>query len=275
MANHVAASARQLSESVAANSPLAQVISLRTVTPARALKTAEIVARTLRRLIVDGELKDGDFLPTEAELVNQFSVGRATLREAVRLLESDGLIEVRRGSRSGARVRIPGAEIVARPAGMLLQLAGATLDDVMAAREAIEPAAAKWLARQGTTAAFDELRAILADEFPSAWKSGRLAEAAATFHRRLVELTDNATLSLIAGMLQEITERHTAETLRRRRNLPKAHFERLMVSYNRLIDLLLDGDGDGAEAHWRRHLDTTREVLLHGLGAVKVRDLAM
>jgi GntR family transcriptional repressor for pyruvate dehydrogenase complex len=274
MANHVAASARQLSESVAASSPQAQVISLRTVTPARALKTAEIVARTLRRLIVDGELKDGDFLPTEAELVNQFSVGRATLREALRLLESDGLIEVRRGSHSGARVRIPGAEIVARPAGMLLQVAGATLDDVMAARQAIEPAAAKWLARQGITAAFDELRA-LADEFPAAWKSGRLAEATATFDRRLVELTGNATLSLIAGMLHEITDRHTAETLRRRRNLPKAHFERLMVSYTRLIDLLLDGDGDGAEAHWRRHLDTTREVLLYGLGAVKVRDLAM
>ena len=67
-------------------------------------------------------------------MIKQFSVSRATLREAVGLLESDGLIEVRRGSPSGARVKIPGAEIVARPASLLLQVSGATIADVMDAR---------------------------------------------------------------------------------------------------------------------------------------------
>jgi len=268
-----AAAAGQLSQSTAASAPLAQVISLRTATPARALKTAEIVARTLRRLIAEGHLNDGDYLPTEAELINQFSVSRATLREALRLLESDGLISVRRGSRSGARVRMPGAEIVARPAGLLLQASGATLADIMAARSSIEPSAARLLAQQGTPQAFDELESILAKDIPAAFESGRLNEAMATFDRRLVELTGSATLSLITGMLHEITDQHTAEVLRRRRKISKAHYDVLMDSYRRLIDLLRAGDGDAAEAHCRRHMDTTRKLLLHGLATVKVRDV--
>ena len=73
----------------------------------RSPKTAELVAGTLRRMVVDGQLKDGDFLPNEAELMAHFAVSRPTLREAVRVLESERLVEVRRGSRTGARVRVP------------------------------------------------------------------------------------------------------------------------------------------------------------------------
>ena len=48
----------------------------------RSPKTAELVARTLRRMVVDGQLKDGDFLPHEADLITHFQVSRPTLREA-------------------------------------------------------------------------------------------------------------------------------------------------------------------------------------------------
>lgn len=82
----------------------------------RSPKTAELVAQTLRKMIADGQLKDGDFLPYEADLMTHFQVSRPTLREAVRVLESDRLVEVRRGSRTGAKVRVPGPEVVAGPA---------------------------------------------------------------------------------------------------------------------------------------------------------------
>jgi GntR family transcriptional regulator, transcriptional repressor for pyruvate dehydrogenase complex len=141
----------------------------------RSPKTAELVARSLRRMVVDGDLKDGDYLPNEAELMTHFGVSRPTLREAVRLLESERLVEVRRGSRTGARVRMPGPEIVARPVGLLLEVAGATMADVMVARSGIEPLAARLLAEQGTPSAIDELELILTDEVPTAWRSGRLA----------------------------------------------------------------------------------------------------
>jgi GntR family transcriptional regulator, transcriptional repressor for pyruvate dehydrogenase complex len=241
--------------------------------PIRSPKTAELVAGTLRRMVVDGQLKEGDFLPNEAELMAHFGVSRPTLREAVRVLESERLVEVRRGSRTGARVRVPGPEIVARPAGLLLELSGATIADVLVARTGIEPIAARLLAESANPEALDELDSMLADQIPAGWQSGRLAEATGEFHRRMVELSGNATLTIIAGMLHEITVRHTAFAIKERRQVSKADYEMLTRSYRRLMTLLRDGDGAAAETHWRKHLDAARGLLLKGLETVKVRDV--
>jgi DNA-binding FadR family transcriptional regulator len=242
-------------------------------TAVRSPKTAELVAGTLRRMVVDGQLKDGDFLPNEAELMTHFGVSRPTLREAVRVLESERLVEVRRGSRTGARVRVPGPEIVARPAGLLLELSGATIADLMTARAGIEPMAARLLAESGTAEVFDELDRLLADHVPTGWKTGRLAETTGDFHQRLVELSGNTTLAIIAGMLYEITVRHTAFAFKEGRPVSKADYDKLMRSYRRLMQLLRSGDGAAAEAHWRKHLDVARSLMLEGLETVKIRDV--
>jgi DNA-binding FadR family transcriptional regulator len=239
----------------------------------RSPKTAELVARTLRQMIVDEKLKDGDFLPNEPELINHFGVSRPTLREAVRVLESERLVEVRPGSRTGARVRVPGPEVVARPAGLLLELSGATIADVLVARSAIEPAAARLLATSGKAKAFDELEQILDEEIPTSLEAARFAAATSHFHRRLVELSGNATLGMIAGMLHEITERHTAVAVARKRSVPKGDYEKLVRSYRHLIKLLRARDGDAAEAQWRRHMDNSRKLVLRGLETIKVRDV--
>ena len=63
----------------------------------RPLKMSDQVAAQIRRMIARGELVDGDWLPTEAELIRQFGVSRPTLREAFRLLEGDSLVTIRRG----------------------------------------------------------------------------------------------------------------------------------------------------------------------------------
>lgn len=251
--------------------PPASEVSGRDV--ARSPKTAELVARTLRHMIVSGELKDGDYLPREMELMSHFGVSRPTLREAIRVLESDQLVQVRRGSRTGARVCVPGPEIVARPAGLLLEVSGATMADVMVARSAIEPVAAGLLAEKGDAEAISELERILTDDIPVALETNHLAGVTAQFHRRLVELSGNATLSMIAGMLHEITERHTAAAISRRRRVPRADYERLVRSYRRLIDLLGSGDAAKAEAHWRRHMIKSRDSMLRGQRTIKVRDV--
>lgn len=241
--------------------------------PIRSPKTAELVAGTLRRMVVDGQLTDGDFLPNEAELMAHFGVSRPTLREAVRVLESERLVEVRRGSRTGARVRVPGPEIVARPAGLLLELSGATIADLMVARAGIEPLAVRLLAESGTPEAFDELETMVAEHIPAGWQSDRLAQTTGDFHRRLVELSGNTTLAIIAGMLHEITVRHTEFVFKEGRPVSKADYDKLMRSYGRLLRLLRSGDGAAAEAHWRKHVDVSRELSLQGLEDVKVRDV--
>lgn len=224
-------------------------------------------------MVVEGQLKDGDFLPNEAELMAHFGVSRPTLREAVRVLESERLVEVRRGSRTGARVRVPGPEVVARPAGLLLELSGATIADLLTAKSGIEPMAARLLAEFGTDDAFDELDRLLEELVAAGYQTPQLAEATGAFHLRVVQLSGNATLSIIAGMLHEITVRHTAFVFKERRPISKADYETLIRSYRKLMQFLRSGDAAGAEAHWRKHLDKSRELLLAGLESVAVRDV--
>ncbi|MGZ7023338.1 MAG: FCD domain-containing protein, partial [Ilumatobacteraceae bacterium] len=100
-----------------------------------------------------------------------------------------------------------------------------------------------------------------------------LAETTGEFHRRLVELSGNATLGMMAGMLHEIQVRHMAFVFKERRPVSKADYEKVMRSYRRLMEFMRSGDAAAAEAHWRKHLDTTRNLLLKGLETVKVRDV--
>lgn len=263
---------------MARTTPLAPMIGPEGVppspgTPIRSPKTAELVAGTLRRMVVEGQLNDGDFLPNEAELMTHFGVSRPTLREAVRVLESERLVEVRRGSRTGARVRVPGPEVVARPAGLLLELSGATVADLLTAKAGIEPLAARLLAEAGSAEAFDELERMLEALVADGHESPRLAETTGNFHLRVVQLSGNATLTIVAGMLHEITVRHMAFVFKEQRPVSKSDFEKLIRSYRKLLHFVRSGDADGAEAHWRRHLDTTRVLLLTGLESVSIRDV--
>ncbi|WP_024795634.1 FadR/GntR family transcriptional regulator [Tomitella biformata] len=243
----------------------------------RTPKTAELVAAKLRSMIVDGELKDGDHLPHEAELMEHFAVSRPTLREAVRVLEAERLVEVRRGSRSGARVCVPGPEVVARPASLLLELSGATVADVFVAREAIEPAAARILAETGMAEAYDELERLLDEEVPAAFAAGDFGPAAARFHLRMVQLSGNATLALIAGMLHEIFERHTGNIARERAisdaEASQQRYKLFVRSLRKLIKLLREHDGEGAAEHWAKHMRTAQAMLLAGNEDTQVRDI--
>ncbi|MCK8672046.1 GntR family transcriptional regulator [Rhodococcus sp. HM1] len=243
----------------------------------RTPKTAELVARKLRRMIVDGELKDGDHLPHEAELMEHFSVSRPTLREAVRVLEAERLVEVRRGSRSGARVCVPGPEVVARPASLLLELSGATVADVYIARQAIEPTAARLLAETGTDEAFDELERIVDEAIPASYESGTFGQTAARFHLRMVQLAGNATLALIAGMLHEIYERHTTNVTQERLSTDvekyEANYKLFVRSQRKLIKLLRARDGSGAFTHWQKHMVVAESLVLSGREDTKVRDI--
>jgi DNA-binding FadR family transcriptional regulator len=240
----------------------------------RAPKTGELVARRLRRMIVDGELNNGDFLPHEAKLLELFRVSRPTLREAVRVLESEGLVELRRGSRTGARVTVPGPEAVARPAALQLQLGGATLGDVYTARSAIEPQAARLLALSGDEERFAALEEVLEAERANLDDADRFAIGSAQFHLRMVELSGNQTLTIMAGMVYEIILRQTRNAVRStaRSGGPQQH-DRALRAYEKLVKLVRSGRGDAAETFWRKHLEVADELVLGGQEAKRVIDI--
>ncbi|WP_101836448.1 FadR/GntR family transcriptional regulator, partial [Frankia canadensis] len=112
----------------------------------RVPKTAELVAAHLRRQIVRGELHEGDALPPEAVLMEQFGVSRPTLREAFRVLESEALISVRRGAHGGARVHTPNGDVAARYTALILEHQHTTLADIHTAHTHLETTTIRLLA---------------------------------------------------------------------------------------------------------------------------------
>ena len=145
---------------------------------------------------------------------------------------------------------------------------GPTLERIAQGNGLALCAAGSWTARFAPV-----LEKMVAEHIPAGWQSDRLAQTTGDFHRRMVELSGNATLAIIAGMLHEITVRHTAFVFKEGRPVSKADYDKLMRSYGRLMKLLRAGDGAAAEAHWRKHLDVARELSLQGLEDVKVRDV--
>ena len=230
---------------------------------ARVPKTAELVAGHIRGRIVRRELLQGDALPTEAALMEEFSVSRPTLREAYRILESEGLITVRRGARGGARVQEPSIDVAARYAGVLLQHRAATLSDVLDARVFVEAPAAGMLAGRRDNAAS---ASVLSDLLASGTTDG-----AAHFHEfnaRVVELTGNHTLILITAMIEHISQLATLNYSRQLRdpNSEEPMMRRARRSRLKLIELITAGDASGAEAHWRAYLVEAGRVLVKGAG---------
>jgi len=227
----------------------------------RVPKTAELVARRIRRQIVTGELKEDDALPSEAALMEEFAISRPTLREAFRILESEGLITVRRGARGGARVQEPSHDVAARYAGLVLQHRHTTLDDVLEARLIVEAPAARMLASPRDRASSARALQDLLDD-PEVDEADHFHE----FNARLVELTGNQTLILLTAMLEHISAAAARTWVRRwtgddTKLARKAHRTR-----EQLIELIRAGDADGAEALWRTHLTEARRVLVEGAG---------
>ena len=108
-------------------------------------KLSHEVAHRFRDRIVSGELQPGERLPAESDLVEIFKVSKPTLREALRILESEGLIRVGRGSRSGAVVQVLSMARTAQYASMVLASQGTTLSEVHEVRRLLEPSLARRL----------------------------------------------------------------------------------------------------------------------------------
>ncbi|MGD9703695.1 MAG: FadR/GntR family transcriptional regulator [Acidimicrobiia bacterium] len=228
----------------------------------RVPKTAELVAIHIRKQIVRGELQQGDALPTENALMTEFAISRPTLREAFRILESEGLITVRRGAQGGARVQVPSAATAAGYAGLVLQHRGTTLADVLHVRGLVEAPAARLVAeRRDHKKCADSLERLLDQIDPAAHP-----ETFADFNAHLVELTRSETLMLITAMLEHIVRKAAVRFTR----TPHASDDTKLESdadraRRKVVALIRTGDADGAEALWLKHLTAQGKVLSESL----------
>src|ERR1700732_4478896 len=129
-------------------------------------KASDVLARELRERILTGELPEGTALPAERELVKQTKMSRATVREALRILEVQSLVRVRAGRAGGAFVQRPTTKSMASTVRMLVRGRQSKLADLMETREALEPFCAELAARKRTDddlAVLDRANSDIAD----------------------------------------------------------------------------------------------------------------
>src|ERR1700736_3834418 len=219
-------------------------------------KMADIVAEDLRRQIIAGELREGDPLPPEDQLMGHAGVARTTVREALRILESEGLLIVRRGAGGGARIKTPQVGNVARYIGLVLQAQGATLEDVHNARLMLEAPAAGMLASSDDRAEIVEsLRAALADEEAVLGDPVELSHAYGRFHQLIIQHSGSQTFEALIAVSNRLIQAQADRYMSSQGTdaLGKAP-DAAHRAHKRFVELVAAGAAQDAEEFWRKHL---------------------
>jgi DNA-binding FadR family transcriptional regulator len=247
----------------------------RSPTAVKVPKAAELVAKELRNQIVRGSLKIGDSLTAESQLMARFGVSRPTLREAIRILESEGLVEIARGARGGASVLSPSIDVAARRIGFILEANGTTLTDIYRVHMLVEPVAVRTVADNSYKTApkilrecVEEIRAQIGQDFA-------YGVATAHFRNTLIELANVPTLTLLMGMINRIFELSWGSlAVSGGRLLDNEPVKRRgLRSMEKLIEYVEAADGEGAETYWRQHTEAVGKALDKWMPATRVVDL--
>ena len=235
-------------------------------------RLAELVAGQLRERIVSGMLADGDTLPKQEDLGHEFGVSKPTLREAIRILESEGLIEVQQGRFGGAVVHVPKVENIAVTMALVLETDGVALPDVGIALRAIEPACVRLCAERPDrlSAVVPRLQDLQEQALAVVHNDERVVALSREFHEALAALCGNASLRLCAGALERVWTAHEgvwAEQAARGHDFPELHIRREALDEHALIiECIAAGDAEGAVEAALAHLATSQTYALHRAG---------
>jgi GntR family transcriptional regulator, transcriptional repressor for pyruvate dehydrogenase complex len=178
----------------------------------RVLKTSELIARDIILDISEGGLKAGDALPPEATMLKHYEVGRASLREALRMLEVQGLVQIRAGARGGPVVGAATAENLARMLTLYFGLAGATYEQLTEVMLILYPKVASVAASRKLSAA--EVQALNESVDQCGTPNPRMirTETLKDFHTLLSQFGRNPVWALIADAVGLVFVDHIIST---------------------------------------------------------------
>ena len=172
----------------------------------RADKVSEIIARQIVRDIASQCYPPGTMLPPEAVMLERFQVGRASLREALRIVEVYGLITIKPGPGGGPVVQDVTARQFARASTFYFHLHGATFRDLLEARRAVEPMMARLAASHADSEAIERLKVEVGDT-RQAYEGGNLPEwrqHTSEFHALVASASGNHILDFFGLSLKEL-----------------------------------------------------------------------
>ncbi|HKG66861.1 MAG TPA: FadR/GntR family transcriptional regulator [Solirubrobacteraceae bacterium] len=223
----------------------------------RRVRSFDDVVRQLREAIYSGRIRPGQRLPGERQLCEEFGVGRPTLREALRSLEAVGIIEVRPGKGGGSYAVTPSESTVGDALAALVNLRGASLEDLAEFRVDFEAENASWAARRADAGDIAMLRSIVAEARAAADDPSTLREVAAIdvrWHEALARATKNRLrIGIALGIHEAVLRRHRAAV-----QPPDADEHSLAIpdDIEAITRAVATGDADSARRLMRAHIGT-------------------
>ncbi|WP_214105265.1 FadR/GntR family transcriptional regulator [Acrocarpospora catenulata] len=228
----------------------------------------EMVANILRARILAGELPKGSLLPRQEDLMREFNVSRPPLREALRILEADGLITVRRGNIGGAEVRAPDRSGVASALALLLQFEDAPLKDLADALVEIEPLCAGLAAQREDReeAVVAQLLVHLERQREHLDNGAEFTAHSRAFHETLIDSCGNATIRISVGalaMLWSMQEQAWANAVSSTDNYPPVEQrEKVLEIHEEIVDAIRKGHSAHAMTLARAHAQAYPQYVL-------------
>jgi GntR family transcriptional regulator, sialic acid-inducible nan operon repressor len=220
-------------------------------------KLSDEVFSRLKQLIENGELKAGDEMPSERELMERFGVGRPAIREAMQALAGKGLVEISHGER--AKVLQVTAESIFRqvdlPAKMMLSGSSDSLEHLKSARIFFERGMVREAAAKATKDDITELRTLLDKQSQNIGESEFFIDADMAFHRKIAQISGNPIFAAVSGaMLGWLKSYHTEMLIwSGRENFTLAEHEEIIRAIEK-------GDADLAEKAMIKHLERSRAL---------------
>lgn len=231
------------------------------------------VVTQIQEAILHRELKPGDMLPSERELKETFETSRGTLREALRVLEQKGLIEIRLGAGGGAMVVDAPATPLSESLDLLIRLQKISLDHLAEFREGVEGTVAALAAGRATASDLEELEALLAkageqvEGGPAGWDSFVAADKQT--HQALARIAGNPLYILIHQMVHDNIHRYYDRLL-------SIDMDRMRQNHRDLeaiVSAVRTGDADAARRAARRHVRRFGGYMRESLPADRAADL--
>lgn len=204
--------------------------------------------------IVSGRFAEGEVLPTEAALGTKLGVSRTGIREAIKVLSSKGLVEVRR--KTGTRVRPRRDWNALDPDVIAWQFSDATspaLMDLLELRKVIEPACAAMAAERATEADLEHLAGGLAEMKLAVGKTAASSEADLRFHLAILEATHNAFMRPFGALIQAALRASFRLT-----NANPTAYKQSLVRHEAVLLAIQSGSAKLAEASMRSILENTQ-----------------
>lgn len=217
-------------------------------------KSYDLLADQLRDMILAGDIDVGDRLPSERELVEQTRLSRGSVREALRILEVEGLIRSRPGRYGGITVTQVENSSMARMLGQFVRSRRMPMRVIQETRETIEPALASYAAAHRTEAELAhlvELNDALAD--PTLDRR-TFAEVNIRWHNFVAEVSRNDLLAALLYAMNSGVVAVTSEEVYDRADIR----EIVHRAHGRVIEAIAAKDGDAARRRMGRHVQATR-----------------